>query len=103
MCGGENAAKDAQPLRQDSPLAPWGVERVVSLSGEIDIYLVQQGAMNTSTRDDVLARPWFRAFDEAQLKFIQERYLSRPSLIGLERGIHILSSIFYPNSDGIPE
>lgn len=99
LCGGENAAESALPLRPGSALAPWGVERAVALAGKLDIYLVQQGAMNASTRADVLSRPWFRAFERAgsvQLAFIPERYLSRPSLIGLECGIDLLCSTFYP-------
>ena len=66
------------------------------LASGLDVYLVQQGAMNASTRDDVQARPWFRPFDRVRLAFVPERDLSRPSLIGLERGADELLSIFYP-------
>lgn len=109
LCGGENAAESAIPLRRGSPLASWGVERAVGLLGGLDIYLVQQGTMNSSTREDVLSRPWFAAFNEpgapkrARVEFVPERYLSRPSLIGLERGVDILLSIFYPDLKTEPD
>lgn len=96
LCGGENAAREAHPLRPGSPLAAWGVERAVSLSDSLDIYLLQQGAMNASNERDVRARPWFAAFgSDVKLAFVPERFLSRPSLVGLERGVDALLPIFY--------
>ena len=101
LCGGVNAAADARPIRPGSPLAPWGVERAVMLADQgLDIYLVQQGAMNASTKPDVLARPWFAAFGNVRLAFIEERCLSRPSLAGLERGTALLLAILYPQTTG---
>ncbi len=99
LCGGVNAAKNATPLTVGSSIAPWGVEKAVELlASGLDVYLVQQGAMNGSTRDDVQARPWFRPFDKVRLEFVPERDLSRPSLIGLERGVDELLSVFYPEA-----
>ena len=103
LCGGVNAAHGAKPVRPGSAIAPWGVERAVMLAGEgLDIYLVQQGAMNASSRADVLARPWFAAFADTRLAFIEERSLSRPSLLGLERGVAALLGILYPEATPAP-
>ncbi|MDR2528352.1 MAG: ABC transporter substrate-binding protein [Synergistaceae bacterium] len=97
LAGGANAARNAAPLREGSPLAPWGVERVLALAGELDVYLVQQGPMNAATLDDVRSRPWFSALSvqNVRLASIPESCLSRPSLLGLEEGGKILMEIFY--------
>jgi iron complex transport system substrate-binding protein len=119
LAGGVNIAAGAVPLREGSPLAAWGVERAVNaaVSG-LDIYLVQKGPMNASSREDVEARPWFAAMMESlargierypgsapptgmgrrnhpRLAFIPERYLSRPSLSGLEIGSQMLLDLFW--------
>jgi iron complex transport system substrate-binding protein len=97
LAGGINAAGNAVPLRTGSPLAPWGVERVLALAGNLDLYLVQRGPMNAATLDDVRARPWFAALSAQKvcLASIPENWLSRPSLLGLERGGKTLIEIFY--------
>jgi iron complex transport system substrate-binding protein len=118
LAGGVNAAADAVPLREGSPLAAWGVERAVDAAASgLDVYLVQEGPMNTSSREDVEGRPWFAAMRKAlasgqeqhpdgiplpdagrrgqlRLAFIPERYLSRPSLSGLEIGSQMLLDLF---------
>ena len=96
LAGGVNVAADAVPLRAGSALAPWGLERVLkTASGGLDVYLVQQGAMNASTAKDVLRRPWAGALSNVRVAEIPESALSRPSLLGLERGGTMLIGIFY--------
>ncbi|MCR5347757.1 MAG: ABC transporter substrate-binding protein [Fretibacterium sp.] len=96
LCGGENAASDARPARAGSAVAPWGLERVLkSLNEGLDVYLVQRGAMNASTLETVRARPWSGALAGVKLAEIPEADLSRPSLLGLERGGKKLLEIFY--------
>lgn len=96
LAGGVNAAKNAAPLREGSPLASWGIERVLYVGGQgLDVYLVQQGAMNAVTLDEVRGRSWFHALKNARLEAIPESCLSRPSLPGLEKGGKILLDIFY--------
>jgi iron complex transport system substrate-binding protein len=103
LAGGVNAASDASPLRKGSALAPWGVERVLEAAGSgLDVYLVQQGAMNAATLDEVRGRPWFAALkNRPRLAVAPESCLSRPSLLGLEKGGKILVEIFY--GSGEPE
>lgn len=99
LSGGINAASQASAVKAGSSLAPWGIEKTISVAKEgLDVYLVQQGAMNTATRESVLKRPWFKAVQQARLEFIPESYLSRPSLIGLEKGSRMLFDIFYPGA-----
>ena len=98
LAGGLNAASEAVPLRMGSPLALWGVERVLEIansnSSGLDVYLVQQGPMNGVTLDEVRARPWFVALN-VRLSAAPESCLSRPSLLGLEAGGRMLIEIFY--------
>lgn len=96
LAGGVNAASDAEPLRKGSPLAPWGLERVLELlSKGLDVYIIQRGAMNATTPDAARARPWAAALEKTRLAEMPERELSRPSLLGMERGGKILVEIFY--------
>ncbi|MDR1482475.1 MAG: hypothetical protein LBI74_07610 [Synergistaceae bacterium] len=96
LAGGVNAAPGAKPLREGSPLASWGVERTVALAKSgLDIYLVQQGAMNTATIGEIMSRPWSDALGSVRIEFIPERWLSRPSLLGIEKGSATLIEMFY--------
>ena len=95
LAGGENAASNAVPLRKGSPLAAWGIERTLEMAQQgLDVYLVQQGAMNVATLDDVRSRAWFTALKDVHVEAIPERCLSRPSLLGLEEGGKRLLAIF---------
>jgi iron complex transport system substrate-binding protein len=98
LAGGDNVASGATPLREGSPLAAWGVERLLAAvedgSKGIDVYLVQRGSMNAATVEEVAARPWFATLG-ARMAVILENLLSRPSLLGLEEGGKILIEIFY--------
>ncbi len=96
LCGGMNAAADAVPQRKGSAVAPWGLERVLkSLDDGLDVYIVQRGAMNAATLNDVRSRPWAAALAEVKLAEMPEADLSRPSLLGLERGGKELLEIFF--------
>jgi iron complex transport system substrate-binding protein len=96
LAGGVNAASGAKPLRDGSPLASWGVERTIeTVKSGLDIYLVQQGAMNAATMEDITRRPWSDALKSVRIEFIPESYLSRPSLLGIEKGSAVLLDMFY--------
>ena len=96
LAGGVNAASEAHPLRKGGAVAPFGLERILKAADEgLDVYILQRGAMNASTLEDVRARPWAKALGEARLVEMPEADLSRPSLLGLERGGRRLIEIFY--------
>ena len=96
LAGGSNAAKSAEPLRQGSAIAPWGLERVMGLlSQHLDVYLVQHGPMNRSTPEEIAARPWSGALAKTRVAQVPEYLLSRPSLLGLKEGGAMLLKIFY--------
>ena len=94
LSGGVNIASDAVPLRKGSAIASWGVERVIKNAESLDIYIIQTGAMNTSTAESFRAREWAGALRNVKVCEIPERYISRPSLLGLERGGRELLRIF---------
>ena len=94
-----NIAVDAVPLREGSTIAPYGVERVLMNAGSIDVYIIQTGAMNPATINTFKAREWSSALSHARVCEIPEKYISRPSLLGLEKGIKILRQIFTEDSE----
>lgn len=97
LAGGKNAAADAIPARKGSAVAPYGLERILKAAadGKIDIYIIQQGAMNASDLDVLKSRTWYPAIKNIKCAAMPERELSRPSLLGLESGGHRLIKIFY--------
>ena len=94
LAGGVNVAGDAVPLREGSAVASWGAERVLRDADSLDVYIIQTGAMNTSTIRDFRAREWSGALSHVRVAEIPERYISRPSLLGLEKGGEMLTRIF---------
>ncbi|MBR2209428.1 MAG: ABC transporter substrate-binding protein [Synergistaceae bacterium] len=103
LAGGINAASEAEPLRSGSSIAAWGVERVLkSLENKnLDIYIIQTGAMNNASIKDFYNREWTKILIDNGVKAyeVPEKYLSRPSLIGLEKGLEILRKILSRSDD----
>lgn len=96
LAGGVNAAEKARPLRDGSSIAPWGLERTMSLlASGLDVYLIQQGPMNRSGPEELAARPWSAALKKSRVARIPEYLLSRPSLLSLKEGGDALLKIFY--------
>ncbi|MGI6075692.1 MAG: ABC transporter substrate-binding protein [Pyramidobacter sp.] len=96
LAGGQNAAAEAMPIRRGSSIAPWGLERVMKLlSSGLDVYLVENGPMNSSTEDDVKSRSWAQALGAAKVGIVPEYQLARPSLLGLREGGMKLIELFY--------
>ena len=94
LAGGVNIADDAEPLREGSTIAPYGVERLLKNAASLDVYIIQSGAMNTSTAETFRAREWSSALGHVRVYEIPEKYISRPSLLGLEKGLKELRYIF---------
>jgi iron complex transport system substrate-binding protein len=83
VAGGINIAAEAQPIRAGSSIAAYGIEKLLENAGEIDAYIVQQGAMNqTKTSAALAARPGFnavKAVREGCILFIDEKLISAPT------------------------
>ena len=101
LAGGINAAGEAKPLRKGSGIASWGTERVLKSyeNKNLDVYIIQTGAMNHATVKDFYARDWAAALKGVKVYEIPEKYLSRPSILGLEKGLEILRKIFSQEID----
>ena len=98
LAGGINIAAEAKPLRAGSSIAAWGVERVLKSceNKNLDFYIIQTGAMNQTNLKNFYFREWTEALKINGVKVyeVPEKYLSRPSLLGLEKGLEILRKIF---------
>ena len=94
LAGGVNIAADAMPIRQGSAVAPYGIERILMNAESLDVYIIQTGAMNSATLKDFHEREWSSALKNVKVVEIPERYISRPSLLGLEEGGRELARIF---------
>ncbi len=95
LAGGVNAAGSARPVREGGSIAPWGLERVMALlDSGLNVYLIQQGPMNRTTREEFAARPWSGSLGRTRVATIPENILSRPSLLGLKDGAEALLKIF---------
>ncbi len=94
--GGRNIASDASP-RNDSNIAEYGKERILSKSEEIDVFLSQQGRMNRIDMETLRQEPGFRiikAFRENRVYLIDEPLVSRPTL-RLLQGVEEISRLLY--------
>ena len=95
LAGGINIAHDAKPLRTGSAIAAFGAENVLRYHEVLDVYIIQTGAMNHAGIKDFYARSWSEALKNVKVYEIPEKYLSRPSLPGLEKGGNELIKIFW--------
>ena len=95
--GGINLAEDADSVRNTN-IAYFGKERILSLAGEIDVYLAQRGAMNDATIEAIRNEPGFsviKAIRNKNIHLIDEKLVSRPTMRLLE-GITEIGRILHP-------
>lgn len=101
LAEGDNVVREPETTRA---IMAWGIEKLLrEADSGLDVYLVQQGPMNGATREEVRLRPWMKALPHARVEVIDEGRLSRPSLLGLERGGKELIEIFYPREGSLHE
>jgi iron complex transport system substrate-binding protein len=99
--GGINVAGDA-PVRADNNIAVYGKERLLSHAAEIDVFLSQQGAMNQTSVEAIMAEPGFgaiKAIKTGRVFLVDETIVSRPTL-GLLKGIYRIGCLLYPDLYG---
>ena len=98
IAGGINAAPSLPPISQGSSIARFGAEALLNIADSIDVYVVQQGAMNRTPNIEALrARAGFsaiKAIEEGQVLFINEKLISSVTFRYLE-GVRILSEFLY--------
>ncbi|MDR1579170.1 MAG: ABC transporter substrate-binding protein [Synergistaceae bacterium] len=89
LAGLENAARGAVPISEGSVLSAFGAERLLAAGGEIDVILLQQGAMNTVRAEDFVRDTRFasiKAVLSGMVFDVPEADISRPSLLRLKNG-----------------
>ena len=98
LTGAYNVAKNASAIRPGSSIAAFGIERVLeSVNSGLDVYIIQTGAMNHTNLAEFYGRSWTGAMKNSGVRVVEvpEKYLSRPSLLGLEIGGNLLMKIFW--------
>lgn len=95
--GGRNMAVDAV-ARNNSNIAPYGKERILSQADQIDIFLSQVGRMNRIEEKDIYNEPGFNLIKAVQTRsvfLIEEELVSRPTM-RLLIGIRKINSLLHP-------
>ena len=89
LAGLENAARGALPFSEGSVLSAFGAEKLLAAGGEIDVILLQQGAMNTLRAEDFVRDARFASLGAVlggMVFDVPEADISRPSLLRLQNG-----------------
>jgi iron complex transport system substrate-binding protein len=95
--GGINVANDAKAV-EETNIAEYGKERILSRGNEIDVYLAQKGTMNRPTVKTIAEEAGFKAIKAVRnggIYIIDEKIVSRSTLRLLD-GIHEIGRILYP-------
>jgi iron complex transport system substrate-binding protein len=86
------------PVRENNNIAVYGKERLLAHAAEIDVFLSQQGAMNQTSVEAIMAEPGFSAIKA--VKAGQVYQLTKPSShvrpLGLLKGIYRIGCLLYP-------
>lgn len=96
--GGRNVASDASG-RNNSNIAPYGKERLLSKGDSIDIFLSQVGRMNRVTLEEIASEPGFNLIKAVRthcVYLIDEEEISRPTM-RLLAGIARIQALLYPD------
>jgi iron complex transport system substrate-binding protein len=91
-------ASEANSVRGTN-IAYFGKERILSLADQIDVYLAQQGTMNSSNKKMIQNEPGFsviKAVKEKKIYMVDEKLVSRPTM-RLLLGILLIGEILYPD------
>jgi hypothetical protein len=89
LAGLDNAARGAVPLSEGSVLSAFGAERLLATDDELEVILLQQGAMNTTRAEDFVRDTRvasLKAVLSGMVFDVPEADISRPSLLRLQNG-----------------
>ncbi len=96
--GGINVASDAKASRNTN-IAIYGKEQILAKASQIDVFLAQQGVMNSVNIEQIKQEPGFniiKAVKNNQIYLIDESIVSRP-VTRLYKGIVTIGTILYPD------
>jgi len=100
IAGGINIAKDAKSLVAGSTIASYGAEKVVSHAKNIDVYIVQKGAMHAAIDLQTIAeRPGFntiKAIQNGRCFTLSESFISSPTF-RYYQGVKEIARFLYPD------
>jgi len=100
FAGGINIAEGAEPTEEGSSIASFGVEKILSLADNIDVYVSQRGAMNAGGNiRSILIRPGYntiKAVKSGRVYVINEKIISSPTF-RYYKGVRELSRYLYPD------
>jgi iron complex transport system substrate-binding protein len=94
LAGGRNVADDARPARPGLVVADYGPERLLEKAGEIEIFISQEGQMNSVSTASILKKKIYQpiaAFKNGRVYRVPEDLISRPTP-SLLKGLEMLSS-----------
>lgn len=99
FAGGINAAGDIPAMKAGSSIAPFGLEKVVEIGENIDVYISQRGAMNCGGNEKTITqRPGFKtikAVKNHKVYTINEKMISSPTFRYI-KGVGEFSRYLYP-------
>ncbi|SHJ56060.1 iron complex transport system substrate-binding protein [Dethiosulfatibacter aminovorans DSM 17477] len=99
FAGGINTAGDIPAMTEGSSIAPFGLEKVVEIGENIDVYISQRGAMNCGGNEKtILQRPGFetiKAVKEHKVYTINEKIISSPTFRYI-KGVKEFARYLYP-------
>ncbi|MDR1516103.1 MAG: ABC transporter substrate-binding protein [Synergistaceae bacterium] len=90
LAGFRNAAAGSARAMRGGVIANFGAERILAADKDIDVVLLQRGAMNTMSAADFRSDPRFlslRAVRDGKVFDVSEADISRPSLLRLKMGV----------------
>lgn len=97
--GGNNIAKDAEPIEDGSSIAAFGDEKVLMNADNIDVYVSQRGSMNSgASKQGISERAGFdtiRALQNDRFYTINEKLISSPTFRYV-KGVRELARYLYP-------
>lgn len=97
--GGINIAKDALAVKEGSSIGAYGAERILEKAEQIDVFVSQNGAMNSGGNPHSISiRPGFNAIKavrENRVYNINEKLVSSPTF-RFSKGVTELARMFYP-------
>ncbi|MDR2350075.1 MAG: ABC transporter substrate-binding protein [Deltaproteobacteria bacterium] len=99
MAGGKNVAGDAEAARKGLVVANYGPEKLLEKADLVDVFISQNGPMNTVPLEVILSRDIYQllpAFRNERVYKIPEELISRPTP-SLLKGIELMHRMLYPN------
>ena len=100
IAGGENVAKGVTPIEEGSSIAIFGLEHIVEIGNQIDVFVTQRGVMGSGGNwHSISIRPGFdtiEAIKNERVLEINQKIISSPTFRQII-GIKEMMRYFYPD------